>query len=689
MKHIVRILVFNLLKRKSVLLTVLTTLIAIGIFSSLSYQNFLYLQAQNISQLSVFNEVIKPLSGLIFLAQLIIISLVSSQLMPYLCTRGQNNILLHSSLSNSRFIYCLFFVIFIFSLMPLFYFFLISLSYLAISNIDALLLLTNFTSLLFGNILFIFFALPFSLLFKKGISSFILVMAVMISALLIDESLRHQSDFQSLSLYLNLFTHFRDGLIVFNEILVILLWILFFYNLSKIVIARWRHSNTGHLRNLFIVLVFIIANNLLNNSSLLEQQEKLQWDISKKQISSLEQNIANKIESVSTPIILTAVIDDKKNHDEIYHAASILRQYSPKLELKFSNRQALNNRSTLVDQFVMVSINDQHQSIRYPFDESAKNAIAKAIISLSSRNNQWITFLEGHGESSPFSQSNRDSSIFYQYLRELSWPIAVQNLSKQPTITNNTKILIIANSRTQWLSGETNAVIDYLKNGGNLLLLREVDDTIPQQITSLLGIDKMEGSLIDWQGYQSGTPHPAILIINQFVKHPINTGITSLLAFPWSVGLTINKGREEKDFSVVLKTHSGVWNEFNSDKTELSYNPENGEKRKEFVLAYAIHHPKNNQRIVVIGDSSFIADSAVNNYANKQFAINLISWLSAQPFNHLTKTYTDDHIILNQWGHLLLKWVFPFILPMLLLLIILARTYSFILIKKYLKTNRK
>jgi len=233
--------------------------------------------------------------------------------------------------------------------------------------------------------------------------------------------------------------------------------------------------------------------------------------------------------------------------------------------------------------------------------------------------------------------------------------------------------LIIAASKTKWLPKEIDTVLAYLKAGGNLLVLREQNDSLPQEIENYLAINMNKGILIDWQGYQSGTPHPAILIVNDFSSHVVNTNIDSLLAFPWSVGLEIDekKSSDESEYQTILKSHRGVWNEFNSDATELSFNRGIGEQQKSFGLAFSIENEKLNQRMIVVGDSSFLSDSTINNYANRQFSLNLISWLTAQKFEASSDQHKDDFIRVTPITHFLFNWLFSLILPLLFLLVIL------------------
>lgn len=682
---LIRQLSLSLFKRKILQLSILVSILAIGIFSTLSYQNFLYLQAQNISMLSAFNEILKPLSGLVLLTQLFLISMASSQLAPYFRARGQQGLILHSALSNLKLTLSYFWVVFIIGFLPAGYFLLIGLSYLLSSELDIRLLLSTSFALLVGNLIFSPLILSVSLYFKKPLTAFVICMSLILVIFAIDEFLRNQPNTQLFSVSLDLFVHLRDGAIVLSELVGSLLWGLLFASILIFSMQKFRFSSNRLGQILLVISLLLFSVHWYLNDPIdgressiahtKNQANSYQWDISRSKINSLQADQAKQLAAVKQAIIVTAVIDDEKNHDEIRQAFEVIHQYQPNSTLTFRSRQSFVEQSQMVGQFVSVKIANQQQSIRYPFEQSAKQSLSQVIIQLTTRSNQWLTFIEGHGEASPFGSSSRDISQFYQSLKQLGWPVAMQNLRERPVITDNTKVLVIVDSQEEWLHGELNGLMDYLEKGGNLLLLRESNDQLPQELSSFLAIRTIDGTLIDWMGYQSGTPHPAIVIVNQFNSHPANTGINSLLAFPWSVGLEIDL-KNKKDFNeyhLINETHSGVWNELNSQEVELAFDPEKGEKRQNFNLAYSIKNKNNGQRIIVVGDSSFLSDSAINNYANRQFSLNLISWLSAQDVDSLQTNYQDNFIVMNPYVHFMLSWLFSLILPMLLITHMLIR----------------
>ena len=683
-QSVFRLFLINSLMRKSTQFTLLVSLTLLGIFSTLGYQNFLYLQAQNISQLSVYNQVFKPLSGLVLLTEIISASVVASQLIPYWFERGQQGLIINASIKASHLVSSSLMAIFVVSLIPLFYFGLIGLTYLSVSPIDSALLISNSMGLLLGCLLIGTLILSVSLLTRRTLVSFAICTVIALGALALDEVARSSGSLNSFSIYLDLFIHLREGLVLPVEILRWFFWLVFFYCGCLLALQKLQ-NNVKRLTLLMalasicllVVIGIVIKNVGVSNSY--ATSHVWRWDISQAKNNSLDIAAINQITKISKPIKIIAVVNKEENHDEIKKGFDVIKQYQPNSILEFSDRQSDNNKSKLAEQYVSIEIGEHRQSIRYPFDKNVKDTFVELILQLTTRSDQWITFIEGHGEASPFSKTNRDVSQFYQSIKNLGWPVAAQNLITQPRISRNTKILIIAASQRDWLPKETESVIRYLQEGGNLLLLREQNDRLPYKLLSYLGISTEIGVLIDWQGYQSGTPHPAILIVNQFSNHPINTGINSLLAFPWSSALLLDEKAKSpnREYQKILETHTGVWTEFDADKEDLSYNPDIGELRQPFPIGYSIVDKRLHQRIVVMGDSSFVSDSAINNYANRQFSLNIISWLASQKTESIDRPYDDSYIKASPIIHFVLRWLFSAILPLILALIFILPRVKF------------
>jgi hypothetical protein len=665
-----------LLARNSVRLSLLSVLLILGIFSGLSYQQFLFLQGQNISQLSVFNEVIQPLSGLALMLQLIMMCIAGALLLPHFSAKGQQGVIVHSACSNSSMALSLIIPIIVIGALPLIYFIIVATSFWLVSDLDSWLLISTVFGLFSAGVLFSVVITAVCIRVKGTLIALLSSVLLVGLVLAIDEWLRSYAN--GLGIFLDYFFHLRSGLVSPFDVVRWCLWLLVSMGVVKLALAsRTFRKDKKDTALIGFSAVGLVVGLMLNqpNFGIAAEWSSVRWDISTEKRHSLDPNWVDKIAAVELPIEISAVIDDEVNHDEIKQAVDVISQHHANTQLNFTTRQSLSTEVAFAGEFVSVSVGKQQQSVAYPFNQPAKQVLAKLIVQLTTRANNWISFVEGHSEASPLGNSSKDISSFYQILKSLGWPIVVQNLSQQPVIGNNTKLLVIAASEKQWLPSEVSSVMSYLHKGGNLLLLREQGDRLPIQIEDFTQVAQIDGSLIDWQGYQSGTPHPAILIIDQVTEHPVNTGIESYLAFPWSSGLRLKLVQGDFTHEPIIVTHSGVWNEHDSQAETLSYNEELGESRQSFVIAYAISRPSKQQKLVVVGDASFLSDAAINNYSNKQFSLNIISYLSSETMTAAVQHHLDNVIRVNPLGHWLFKWLFSLVIPASLGLLYLLNYY--------------
>ncbi|MDQ7049544.1 MAG: Gldg family protein [Enterobacterales bacterium] len=609
--------------------------------------------------------------------------------------------LLNTSLSSVNLIKQLLFCVFRINLLPLIFFALILTAYWFYSAVSFALLITTAAALVLGSVLFSLISLTMSFVIAKRLimlvaTSFLIILVFMLDAYLVQHpKLIHFSVYQSL------FLSFREGFISLFEVLRFILWLVFLWSLLNWLLNRKR-GLIKSVRQRWVMSLSFIAPLLIGfMQSQLNRQDLdfSYWDVSQKQTNSLSQKSLNKLSQITDLIKITAVIDKESQRDEMRNAFKLLNQYQKHSELIFTSRQALSQQQKSqnkrhLDQFVSVEIGGMALSLRFPFEQDAKQTLLSMITQIQQRSQKWIIFIEGHGEASPLQPANRDLSGFYHQLRAEHWPVAVQNLANRPIIANNAQLVVIAAGQKAWLAAETTSLLNYLKQGGNLFLLREENDYIPAPIINFIGIKKLPGVLIDWRGYQSGTPHPAVLIVNQFTKHPVNFSIDSLLAFPWSVGLDVTKKNSMPDtdisakenvnhsassadpiYEVILNTHQGIWNELNSDQAELSFTPAKGEVTRSFPIAISFENRIKKQRIFVVGDASFLSNGAVNNYANSQFAMNIIHWLSNSPVQRLQNKSEDSFIQPTPLGNIIFNWLF-LMLPFVFMMFIVTKSLS-------------
>ncbi len=651
-----------LLRSKSVLLGVLLSTLSLGIFSRLGYQNFLYLQAQNLSNLSVFNEIILPLSGLAIVCQITISILVSVHLYPQFSMVRQTSILSQSSIPRFRLLITSFIPFVVIACWPLINFIFISLVLNLSTELDsARLLLTSFGLLL---VLISSALLIYSICVNlRRVLFAVIIASSVVTILLAIESLFHY--WWPATFWKGIFFPFiamREGMVSYADLIGYLGWLLLaggigYLKMTKSLRVGVKGGTIGLLSGILLVTFAGYVPG--------------EFDVSVNQRSRVSEEFAEMLKDQKETLEIIAVIDQQTSREEILRGLRIIRQVLPDSQLEFRSRQSVSPELQQSGEYLQFILNGVHQSVSYPFEQDVKLVFESAILQILQRKRNWVSFIEGHGESSIFASKPSDIGEFSETLKANGWSVTSQNLSQLPLISDNTGLLIIASSQQGWMPGEVELVMNYLHRGGNLLLLADPESIVPSPIESFLGISRFPGTLVDWNGYQSGTPHPAIVVVNEMTQHPAVKQLNSLLAFPWASGLIQQKSADLSSvfFKPIVVSHKGVWNEFNIEQEELAFNQEKGELQRPFVLAMSRFDSSNNQKIIVVGDSHFLSDSAINNYANKQFALNLISWLTnSSELITSTNQNADGNIKPLLLVNFIMNWGFSFLLPLIVLL---------------------
>jgi len=645
-------------RRLSSLLAILSASVLMGLLLRQAYQQFLYLQAQNVSGLSVFNEIVLPLAGLAILIQILLSMLAGLQLLPAINAVGQLSIVHQSALSPARKLFALVFPLIIFGGLP----FLLMLLVLSILTFQTPIDMARMLLMLMGlalinivsSLLICWVCLKASRVLFAAIQALVVVAAV----LLIESGLSLwwvEPKWQGMFLP---FLRLREGQLVFADLVSYSGWLIFLWS---ICLARLRSDKTNARQK----LISIAGAGVL----LLAAFVPGQLDLSRDQRNSLAAEAFDALVRNQQKLELTAVVDQQSAREEIQTGYSLIRQRYQDAELLFRSRQSLPPKLQHAGEYLRITLGEAQVLVPYPFDKPVKQVFEQAIVDLAKRKQSWVVFVEGHGEGSPFGDKSTDMGEFYRELKSRGWPVAAVNLNQTPVISDNTEILVIAASRSQWLNSEVTLVTNYLRGGGKLLLLIDPDSVVPNALEQFLGIERFPGTLVDWKGYQSGTPHPAVVISESNGEHPALKQLKGILAFPWASALKVKKQSGQFTAKSLLTTHAGVWNEFDIASESLAHDAAQGELQQSFSLAFALESETRGQRAIVVGDSHFISDAAINNYANKALALSLITWLASETISTTSVEDQLDHALApSRWGHFTFSWGFSLLLPLIILL---------------------
>ena len=283
----------------------------------------------------------------------------------------------------------------------------------------------------------------------------------------------------------------------------------------------------------------------------------------------------------------------------------------------------------------IIEYNGQSERI----DNLSEESISNALIRLKRNIKPQLLFVSQHGERSIRDSSAIGYSQLASKLITKGFEVTEINLLSQDLSTENT-LLILGTINKPLLDTELKKIQQYIQMGGQLLWLQDpAVDASQTPIADNLNIHFIDGVVVDNNEKVSRMlqlSHPAIIPILEYKRHPITNKMQYFTLFTTASAITSGK-KELPDASWIksdlLITSDTSWVERKNFILGVEFNKEEdmaGPLSIGMALQRQLDAENLNlkQRIVIIGDTDFIANNNIGYGANLDFIINTFNWLT-------------------------------------------------------------
>ena len=283
----------------------------------------------------------------------------------------------------------------------------------------------------------------------------------------------------------------------------------------------------------------------------------------------------------------------------------------------------------------------EYQGRKQHVQQINEQALTNTLHKLARAGERKVLFLEGHGERNPEGGANHDYGAFGEQLRNKGFHIARLNLTATPEIPADAALLVIASPQVDLFPGEVKLIQGYVERGGNLLWLAEPDGRRQlDPLAAQLGLAFHPGTVVDPTTQLLGIDNAAFSVVVDYPPHPVTREMASVTLFPYAAALDLNRASEPWQSTPLLRTVPRSWSETGPLQGAIRYD-EGADVPGPLTLGLALERPRPDtgeesqeahdgpqQRVVVIGDGDFLANSYLGNGANLALGERLINWLS-------------------------------------------------------------
>jgi ABC-type uncharacterized transport system involved in gliding motility auxiliary subunit len=428
------------------------------------------------------------------------------------------------------------------------------------------------------------------------------------------------------------------------------------------------HQNATH--KLHQVIFYLLLALALGLAGWLSNRHAQQWDWSAGARNSLSETSQELLKRLQEPLHITSFAPESPElRSRIREIIERYRRYRPDIRFSFVNP---DRQPQLVRQLGIKAMGElrlEYQGRAENLSTISEEDLSNTIQQLIQGEERWVGVIEGHGERRTDGRANHDLGGFGDELQRKGYKLRNLNLATTAEVPHNLSLLVIASPQVEYLPQEVDKILGYLGAGGNLLWLLEPGST--QGLGPLqkrLGLRILPGTIVDANSASMRLQDPAMALVTAYPGHLATNGFKLITLYPHAAAI---EATAEGGWQVtpLLRTMSGSWNETGPIQGEVRRNQGQGEVAGplNIGIAFSRKQQQGTQRVMVIGDGDFIANSYLGNGGNLNLGLNLVRWLSRdeQLLNIPARTAPDLQLELSRLESSVIGLGFLLVLPLL------------------------
>lgn len=429
------------------------------------------------------------------------------------------------------------------------------------------------------------------------------------------------------------------------------------------LVLQWRESATGpnarqtRLGTQSIVGILAVLAILVGVNYLGVRQNK-RWDLTANQVFSLSEQTLKVLRGLDAPAKIT-VFDQAAGFDRFRDRLEEYTYQTKQLTIDYVDidRQPARARDAKVTVAGTMVLDYKGRTERIAAIE--EQDIVNALIKATTGQERKLYFTQGHGEKDPASSDREGYSAAADALKGDNYGFEKLVLAQTSAVPEGATAVIIAGPRTDFFPAEIEAIEKYLAKGGKLLVMRDPGQKTGEGVLPNLdgligkwGITVGDDIVVDASGVgQMFGADASVPVAASYPAHPITERFNLMTAYPLarSVQAGTAEGRTPQPF---IETSAQSWSEANLAGLvageQVSLDPAGGDRPGPIALAMAVSAPASDApkpaepaagadappapetRVVVIGDSDFVANYGLGIQGNKDLFLNTLGWLSQQ-----------------------------------------------------------
>ena len=391
----------------------------------------------------------------------------------------------------------------------------------------------------------------------------------------------------------------------------------------------------------YVTIYILVILCIVSVANVLANRYNKSYDSTSNKRYSLSDQTAKVVKGVSQAITITYF--DKTSGFQ--RAKDLLDRYtslSPKVHLDYvdpdKNPQAARAAGVTKYGTTVVQVGVKKEDAKNMTEVDITGAIIRDLKS----NTRTVCFLTGSGERQIDDADRPGLSRFKDMLSKDDYASKAISLLEKAEIPSDCTVVVVGGPKSDYQQPEVDAIKKYVEDGGRAMFLLDpplkigrptADNDALDNVLQSWGVSVEKNLLLDLSpvGQLLGVG-PTIALVSTYAPHPIvNEMKGTATGFPLSRSLTI----KNTDKSTVQKLFESSESSLATTKLDTPNvnpsDPKNTHGPLTIAAAGSYNTGKENSqgRFVVVGSSSWVANSFISFNGNSDLALNAMNWLSS------------------------------------------------------------
>jgi ABC-type uncharacterized transport system involved in gliding motility auxiliary subunit len=424
---------------------------------------------------------------------------------------------------------------------------------------------------------------------------------------------------------------------------------------------------------LVVLTAVVIANYLADRYN-------KSYDATANKRYSLSDQTAKIVKGLKQPATITYFDQGTR----FQHAKDLLTEYSnlsPKLQVKYvdPDKNPQEARAAGIKNYgtALVQIGDKKEEAKSMTEEGITGAIIRDL----KNDTRTVCFVGGSGEHQIDDSDRSGYSRFKDLLGKENYQAKSIDLLQKAEVPNDCTVLVVGGPTRDYQQPEVAAIKKYVENGGRALLLLDpplrigrseiADNDALMSLLQSWGVIPDKDLILDLNpiGQLAGLG-PQVALVTSYESQPIVSGLKgTATGFPLSRSIEVKNGDKtsvQKLFD--SSTSSLATNNLSSPQVDAN-DPKNRKGPMTIAAAGTYNTGKQDSqgRFVVVGSSSWAANSFINFNGNSDLALNTIDWLSSDEdlISIRPKEREDRQVTMTRAQLNLVRTTSQFLLPLI------------------------